>query len=151
MKSQNQKRSNKGRKSSEKKRLYNVMRVRFPNTLKPRECDVGEHDFPDKTPVIVRTERGQVCAVTMGLRSRKFLPGSSLPTILRAVTENDERRMGENTELEQKITKRAVVLVDEYKLQMKVITTQLTHDRRRAVVFFCAENRVFLIRLAGKV
>lgn len=130
--------------TEEKKPFYTVAGVRFrdggkvyyfePNGV---PCENGSH-------VIVETARGlEYAAVTMPPRSVKgsevVLP---LRKVVRAATENDERRHEENLEKETEAFNLCLGKIEERRLDMKLVDVEYAFDNSKLLFYFTSEGRV---------
>ena len=125
-----------------KRRLYNVIHVRLPNNLKAHRCDSGNLLLGAGTQVIVKTKRGPMLGTTVGQRERSLLQTGSIPPIVRVATRRDIEHDQENKAFEKEALKSAKQHARELGLDMKCLTTQVLHDRRRVIVYFSADERI---------
>jgi cell fate regulator YaaT (PSP1 superfamily) len=125
-----------------RQRLYNIIQVRFPDSFKPIECDLGQVYADEGAKVVVQTRRGPTLAVACGQRYRKVLPTGSLQQIQRVASEADLRRDADHKVLARQALKLAIGRARELELDMKFITAEIVLDGSVLVCYFSAEGRI---------
>ncbi|TXD39161.1 hypothetical protein FRC98_01805 [Lujinxingia vulgaris] len=125
-----------------KKKLYNVVLVRFRISQTRHEADARELQLREGDHVIVDTERGPTLAEICGVVSRKVLPADSLPRVLRKATEADIAQADKHAGFEEQAYRFAIGRIRSRKLQMKLIRAQYMHDGSKLVFYFSADGRI---------
>ncbi|RAL25513.1 hypothetical protein DL240_04700 [Lujinxingia litoralis] len=125
-----------------KKKLYNVVSVRFRISQTRHNADARELQLKEGDHVIVDTERGPALARVCGLVSRQVLPTDSLPRVLRKATDTDIAQADKHADFEEQAYRFAITRIRARKLQMKLIRAQYMHDGSKLVFYFSADGRI---------
>ncbi|RVU48188.1 hypothetical protein EA187_01760 [Lujinxingia sediminis] len=125
-----------------KKKLYNVVSLRYRISQTRHEADARELQLREGDHVIVDTERGPTLAEICGVVSRKVLPTDSLPRVLRKATEADIAQADKHAGFEEQAYRFAIERIRSRKLQMKLIRAQYMHDGSKLVFYFSADGRI---------
>lgn len=122
--------------------LYEVIQVRLSRTQRLVEVNTNGIRLGANTPVLIRFHRNVLMATTVGCRYRRVAEINVLPFVVRIANEEDLRIDVENAAFE----KRAYELASEFamaqNLQMKVLSTDLSHDHKNVTVNFASDVRV---------
>lgn len=123
-------------------RLYEVIQVRLSRTQRLVEVNTNGIRLGANTPVLIRFHRNVLMATTVGCRYRRVAEINVLAFVVRVANEEDLRIDVENAAFE----KRAYELASEFaiaqNLQMKVLSTDLSHDHKNVTVNFASDVRV---------
>lgn len=122
--------------------LYEVIQVRLSRTQRLVEVNTNGIRLAANTPVLIRFHRNMLMATTVGCRYRRVAEINALPFVVRIANDDDQRIDIENAAFE----KRAYELASEFaiaqNLQMKVLSTDLSHDHKNVTVNFASDVRV---------
>ena len=133
--------------------MKEVVGVRFRGNGKVYYFDPGEYHTPVNTKVIVQTEQG----MTIGeiVQGRKSIPEEqikgALSPVVRIANEKDLAKVEENKSKEAEATEVCKTLVEELKLEMKVLRAEYAFDNSKVVIYFTADNRVDFRELVRKL
>ncbi len=124
--------------------MTTVIGVRFRTAGKIYYFAPGENAFNRGDHVIVETARGiEYGFVVMGNRDtedEKIV--QPLKPVIRAATEEDDKRQAENQQKEKEAFAICEDKVREHKLEMKLIDVEYTFDRSKVLFYFTADGRV---------
>ena len=109
-----------------------------------------KEDLKKGTNVIVKTERGTQFGVveTNVFEISKDKLTTPLSTILRVANQKDIKQHEKNQKDSLLAYKKCKELVDEYKMNMIVMSANYTFDRKQLIFTFIADNRVDFRKLA---
>lgn len=125
-----------------KDKLYEVIVVRLFNTNRQIEVNVCDKRLMPNTLVLVRLRRNLVLAQTVGHRYRKVVEANSLPLIMRVASKEDLTIFEDNKVIEQRAHSLATQFAFSQKLSMKVLSADLSHDRKNITINFASDVRV---------
>ncbi len=121
---------------------YTVVGIRFRPCGRIYTFEIGDIDISRGAKVVVESEMG----LSLGFVA---LPGHTienprepLKKVIRVATEEDFETVRNNRALEEEAKAFCVEKAKEYNLQMKVVTTESTLDRKRLVFYFTADGRI---------
>lgn len=124
--------------------MTTVIGVRFRTAGKIYYFAPGENAFNRGDHVIVETARGiEYGFVVMGNRDtedEKIV--QPLKPVIRAATEEDDKRQAENQQKEKEAFAICEDKVRKHKLEMKLIDVEYTFDRSKVLFYFTADGRV---------
>lgn len=122
--------------------LYEVIQVRLARTQRLVEVNTCALRLAANTHILIRFHRNILLATTVGCRYRRVAEINTLPFVVRIADENDLKIDAENAIFE----KQAHDLASEYaiaqNLQMKVLSTDLSHDHKNVTINFASDVRV---------
>lgn len=135
--------------------LYEVIQVRLARSQRLIEVNTAGIRLDANTPVLIRFHRNILLATTVGCRYRRVAEINALPFAVRIASKADLDIDAENAIFE----KHAHELASEYalsqNLQMKVLSTDLSHDHKNVTINFASDVRVdfrdMVAYLAGKL
>lgn len=126
--------------------MAEVIGVKFKNTAKiyyfsPAK---GVTEYPEKAGVIVETAKGlEYGTVVFGVKTVDDATVTHpLKPIIRLATEEDEKRVKENSEKIPDAMEKAREKIAELSLGMKLIGAEYSFDGKKLTFFFSAEDRV---------
>lgn len=121
---------------------HTVVGVRFRHCGKIYTFEIGDIDAPPGTQVVVESEMG----LSLGFIARsKYIVAKTrepLKKVLRIATEKDFETIRKNKSLEDEAKVFCIEKAREYKLDMKVVTTETTLDKKRLIFYFTADGRI---------
>ncbi len=121
-----------------------VTGIRFRKAGKIYYFDPGTLDLKENEQVIVETSRGielgeVAIAENAASESELVLP---LKKVLRKATEEDRTRAVENRKLAAESLHKCQQLIEQHKLEMKLIEAEYAFDRSKIMFYFTSEGRV---------
>lgn len=125
-----------------KRRLYNVVRLRFKTHFITHLYDTQMLELHKGDKVIAETSRGPVVAELTEEVRREIHPRKQLRKVLRKATDRDLETLAENEAYEREAFRYAIERVRDRDLSMKLIQVHIMHDRSRMVFYFSSEGRV---------
>ncbi|MBS9776134.1 MAG: stage 0 sporulation family protein [Fusobacterium sp.] len=132
-------------KSSDPNKLYNVVAVMFEATKKKYYFEVSEEmKLKKDEKVIVDTARGKEIGIISNLPIKMKEKNLILPLkpVLRKATEYEAKTY---EELKGEAKRAAIICrekIDFHKLEMKLITSEITFDKSKMTFYFTANGRV---------
>lgn len=122
--------------------LYEVIQVRLSRSQRLVEVNTNGVRLSANTTVLIRFHRNILMATTVGCRYRRVAEINALPFVVRVATEDDMRIDAENAEFEKHAHELALEFAISQNLQMKVLSTDLSHDHKNVTVNFASDVRV---------
>ena len=117
--------------------------IRFRPAGKVYTFDAADLELNNDDRVVVETERGMAIGfVAWAPVEADTQPPFPVKKILRPAEERDIDRAEENKVLEKEARSACVGLIQEKKLDMKLLTVEMLFDRSKMVFFFASEGRV---------
>ena len=124
--------------------MVEVVGVRFRKTGKIYLFLPGKYDLNVGDNVIVETARGvEYGWVVLGKRNteeEKII--STLKTVIRKATPEDEKRNEENHKKSQEAFKLCQEKIKKHELKMKLIDAEYTFDNNKVLFYFTADGRI---------
>lgn len=126
--------------------MAEVIGVKFKNTVKTYYFAPLKNikDYPEKAGVIVETSKGlEYGTIVFGLKTvdDKTITHPLKP-ITRLATEEDEKRVKDNSEKIPEAMQKAREKIAELSLDMKLIGAEYSFDGKKLTFYFSAEDRV---------
>lgn len=121
-----------------------IVGIKFRRNGKTYYFAPGGFELHDDDRVIVDTARGQEYGYT-AVTNREVNASeivSPLRSVLRMATEEDTIIHEENLKKEIEAYNNCIALIDQHKLQMKLIDVEFAFDRSKLLFYFSAEGRV---------
>jgi cell fate regulator YaaT (PSP1 superfamily) len=119
-----------------------VVGIRFRHCGKIYTFKVDDLDVVAGTRVVVESEMG----LSLGFVARpKYIvaqKGEPFKKVLRIATEKDFETIEKNRSLEDEAKAFCIEKAREYKLEMKVVTTETTLDKKRLIFYFTSDGRI---------
>ncbi|MGI5829459.1 MAG: PSP1 domain-containing protein [Bradymonadia bacterium] len=125
-----------------KDKLCEIMKVRLLSTKRLIEVNVCEKHLMPNEFVLVRLRRNVALAQTVGHRYRRVVEANSLPFVVRYANDEDHIIYEENKEIEKRAQSLATQFSFAHKLNMKVLSADLSHDRKNITINFASDVRV---------
>lgn len=125
-----------------KRRLYNVVRLRFKASFVGHWYDARALELADGDRVIAETSRGPALAFIVGECQRKVVPVGSLKRVLRRASDEDLDTDRANAKDERDAFRLALRYIRSRNLAMKLVQVHYMHDRSKAIFYFSAEGRI---------
>lgn len=136
-------RSNIPRKPYEgKKRLCNLVDVRFEHILQTESFDCGELIVRPGSQLVVQTPKGPQLARAVSLPRRELIDRTHQHRVIRHATPSDIERAAQLSRDGKEGMRTALRCIRERRLPMKLIGIEYMLDRSRALVYFTSEQRV---------
>lgn len=124
------------------KQLYEVIKVRLVHSKRLIEVSANDKLLMPNTLVLVKVGRNLLLANTVGHRYRAVVEANSLPYVVRIASQSDVVIDSENLAIETRAQKIATQYSLDKKLQMKVLSADLSHDRKNITINFASDVRV---------
>lgn len=120
------------------------VKVKFEENGKEYTFDCNDNYVNIGDMVVVDTARGMEIGTICSKISFKEYENDNCPLkkVLRVATEGDKIQKEENKQKEIEIKDQTQEIADNYKLEMKIIKTELTLDRSKVIIYFTADDRV---------
>jgi methionyl-tRNA synthetase len=129
-------------KTPEKKTTHNVVGVRYKSCGKIYNFEIGDIDLAPGTQVIVDSEMGLGVGSVVVPKHIIEKSADPLKKVLRVASEKDIETIESNRLLQEEARAFCAVKAKEYNLEMKVVTTEMTLDKKRLVFYFTADGRI---------
>lgn len=129
-------------KAPEKKTTHNVVGVRFKSCGKVYNFEIGDIDLAPGTQVVVDSEMGLGVGSVVVPKHAIERTGEPLKKVLRVASEKDIESVESNRALQEEARAFCAEKAKEYNLEMKVVTTETTLDRKKLVFYFTADGRI---------
>jgi len=126
----------------EKKTTHNVVGVRFKSCGKIYNFEIGDIDLAPGTQVIVDSEMGLGVGYVVVPKHPIERTGDPLKKVLRVASEKDVETIESNNALQDEARAFCAEKAKEYNLEMKVVTTETTLDKKRLIFYFTADGRI---------
>lgn len=124
-----------------RRRLVNVIDVRFASTFTLHACDVGDLAVRRGDKLVVDTTRGPLIGSATGVVERRVLPTQEIRRIIRKADAADLEAWAECESLKQRAMKAAAIELRALRLPMKIVQIEYTLDRSRAVFYFSSDEK----------
>lgn len=137
-----------------KRRLCNIVDVRFEHILQTESFDCGELILRPGTALVVQTPKGPQIAKAVSLPRRELVDRTHQQRVIRVATKSDIERAEQLAQDAKNGMRDALMCIRERKLPMKLVGIEYMLDRSRALVYFTSEQRVdfrALVRDLAKV
>ncbi|NOZ67886.1 MAG: stage 0 sporulation family protein [Deferribacteres bacterium] len=121
---------------------HTVVGIRFRPCGRIYTFEIGDIDVSRGTKVVVESEMGLSLGSVALPRHTIENPKEPLKKVIRVATEEDFETVRNNQVLEEEAKAFCVEKAKEYNLQMKVVTTESTLDRKRLIFYFTADGRI---------
>lgn len=125
-----------------KRRLCNLVDVRFEHILQTESFDCGELIVRPGSPLVVQTPKGPQLARAVSLPRRELIDRTHQHRVIRHATPSDIERAAQLSKDGKEGMRTALRFIRERKLPMKLIGIEYMLDRSRALVYFTSEQRV---------
>ncbi|MEW6570564.1 MAG: regulatory iron-sulfur-containing complex subunit RicT [Nitrospirota bacterium] len=119
-----------------------VIGVRFKDCGKIFDFDINGIDISTGDKVVVESDLGLTIGDVVIERRAVENPEQNLKKILRKATEEDMQQRLENIKLEEEAKNNCMERIMARGLPMKLISTEVTLDRKRIIFYFTAEKRI---------
>lgn len=119
-----------------------VVDVRFKTSRKIYTFETDDVDIKPGTAVVAESEMGICLGNVVGPGYTIDRQGQSLKKILRIATEEDIKTDKENKFFEEEAKVFCIEKVKSRNLQMKIVATETTLDRKRLIFYFTADGRI---------
>lgn len=129
-------------KETESPPALTVAGIRFRPCGKIYTFKVEDIDAPLGTRVVVESEMGLSIGYIARPKYTIEKPDESLKKVLRVASEEDFETVKANYPLEAEAKAFCIEKVHEYGLEMKVVTTESTLDKKRLIFYFTADGRI---------
>jgi cell fate regulator YaaT (PSP1 superfamily) len=129
-------------KTPEKKTTHNVVGVRYKSCGKIYNFEIGDIDLATGTQVIVDSEMGLGVGSVVVPKHIIEKSGDALKKVLRVASEKDIETIESNRLLQEEARAFCAEKAKGYNLEMKVVTTEITLDKKRLVFYFTADGRI---------
>ena len=129
-------------KTDDNKTDKTIVGIRFPNSGKTYCFDAGKLQLSIGDRVVVESDLG----INIGQVAKKICelksPEQELKLVLRKVTEVDLNQEAENEAVKLEARQYGMLRIEERKLPMKLLSTDVTLDRKRFIFYFVADTRI---------
>jgi len=119
-----------------------IVGVRFRSCGKVYTFKAGDIDVVQGSRVVVESDMGLSLAHVVIPKKPIEKPDTKMKKVVRIATEEDFETARSNRPLEDEAKAFCVEKSREYKLDMKVVTTETTLDKKRLVFYFTADGRI---------
>lgn len=119
-----------------------VVGIRFKSCGKIYDFEVNGIDIKEGDSVVVESDFG--LSIGRVVRGRHFIesPERELKKVIRLVSDEDIKAVEENKKLEKEARDFCVERIMARGLQMKLVGTEATLDRKRIIFYFTADGRI---------
>lgn len=124
------------------KTTHSVVGVRFKSCGKIYNFEIGAIDLAVGTQVIVDSETGLGAGHVAVPKHTIERSGEPLKKVLRVASEKDIETIKSNRALQDAARIFCAEKAKEYNLEMKIVTTETTLDKKRLVFYFTADGRI---------
>jgi len=125
-----------------KKTTHNVVGVRYKSCGKIYNFEIGDINLASGTRVIVDSEMGLGVAYVVVPKHTIEWTGDPLKKVLRVASEKDIETIESNRILQDEARAFCAEKAKEYNLEMKIVTTEMTLDKKRLIFYFTADGRI---------
>ncbi len=124
--------------------MIKLVGVQFRGAGKIYSFSAGEWDLPVGTGVIVETAQGPEygLVVTPVREETEEEPPEGLKPVLRIATQEDLKRVQDNTVKEQEAYRICLRKIEEHKLDMKLVEAEYAFDGGKILFYFTSDDRV---------
>ena len=119
-----------------------VVGVRFRSCGKVYTFKVNDIDAAQGSKVVVESDMGLSLAHVVTPKKPIEKPDNKMKKVVRIATEGDFETARNNRPLEDEAKAFCVEKAREYKLDMKLVSTETTLDKKRLVFYFTADGRI---------
>lgn len=118
--------------------------INFEGQPKIYSFDANKYNLKLGDEVVVETVRGLEIGkvATKPKRIEQVEDQEPLKKVLRLANREDIQRKEKNFKLAKEYKSRIVEIVEQFKLEMKVVSVELTLDNSKMIISFTSENRV---------
>ncbi len=116
--------------------------VRFRSCGKVYTFNANNLELKQGTRVVVESDMGQSLGFVVMSREKGQKPKEPLKKIIRIATEKDLEAVEQNRGLQEEAKAFCVEKSRDLKLPMKIVTTEITLDKKRLVFYFTADGRI---------
>lgn len=120
----------------------NVVGIRFRSCGKVYTFNANDLKLSPGTRVIVDSEMGLSMGFVVALRDARKKARETLKKVIRIANEKDFETIEKNGALQGEAKAFCVEKSKELNLPMKVVTTEITLDRKRLIFYFTADGRI---------
>lgn len=125
-----------------KRRLCNMVDVRFEHILQTESFDCGELIVRPGSALVVQTPKGPQIARAVSLPRRELIARTHQHRVIRHANPSDIERADQLAADAKAGVRKALMCVREHRLPMKLVAIEYMLDRSRALVYFTSEQRV---------
>ena len=129
----------------------NSVRVQRIGTRASFTADAGELTLAPKTQVVVQTDSGSILCVTTGDVERTVANVTERNRVIRPATPEDVEGWNRCTEIGERALKAAVKATKKLRIAAKVVSAEVPLDSSRIILFYSAENRIDVGKLAKEL
>ncbi|GBE03144.1 hypothetical protein BMS3Abin09_00052 [bacterium BMS3Abin09] len=129
-------------KKPEKKIGHNVVGIRFKSCGKIYNFEIGNIDLATGTQVVVDSDTGLGVGYVVVPKHTIKKSNEPLKKVLRVASEKDIEKIESNRLLQEEAKAFCAEKAKEYNLELKVVTTETTLDKKRLVFYFTADGRI---------
>lgn len=119
-----------------------VVGIRFRPCGKIYTFEADDFDVSPGSRVIVESEMGLSLGFVARPKHTIEKTKEPLKKVLRIASEKDFETIRENRSLEEDAKAFCIEKTKDYKLQMKIVTTKTTLDKKRLIFYFTADGRI---------
>jgi cell fate regulator YaaT (PSP1 superfamily) len=119
-----------------------ILGVKFGDSSKTYCFSTDDAGIKEGDRVVVESELGISLGRVISLKCETEDPSLEIKPILRTATEADLRQEEENESYRLEAHKYCRERIEERGLEMKLLTTEVTLDRKRYIFYFTAESRI---------
>lgn len=125
-----------------KRRLCNMVDVRFEHILQTESFDCGELIVRPGSALVVQTPKGPQIARAVSLPRRELISRTHQHRVIRHANPSDIERAEQLAAEGKAGVRKALLCVRKHRLPMKLVAVEYMLDRSRALVYFTSEQRV---------
>lgn len=125
-----------------KRRLCNMVDVRFEHILQTESFDCGELIVRPGSALVVQTPKGPQIARAVSLPRRELIARTHQHRVIRHANPSDIERADQLAAEAKSGVRKALICVRRHRLPMKLVAIEYMLDRSRALVYFTSEQRV---------
>jgi cell fate regulator YaaT (PSP1 superfamily) len=119
-----------------------VIGIRFKSCGKIYDFEINGIEVAKGDPVVAESEFGLTIGNVAIERHTIEAPERELKKVLRKATEEDFQQQQENVQLEEEAKEYCMERIMARGLTMKPVSTEVTLDRKRIIIYFTAEKRI---------
>ena len=134
-----------------KRRLVNTVRVERFNSRTTFSVDAGESYLAPGTQVVVQSEAGPILSRTVGDIERTIVNAGATKRIIRLATDDDVRSWERCLTDRDRAMRVAVKATRRLRMSAKIVSAEVPLDRSKTLVFYSAENRIDVGKLAREL
>ncbi len=121
---------------------HTVVGIRFRPCGRIYTFEIGDLDVSQGTRVVVESEMGLSLGSVALPKHTLEKTREPLKRVIRVASETDFETIENNRSLENEAKAFCVEKAKEYNLQMKIVTTESTLDKKRLIFYFTADGRI---------